>query len=89
MWSSIFKYTLFQKKRNIFEVAFLSEKSVHQWIWGYTLRPYVRVTDPGAPGNMDRSMGKINVVFLYSWVVKKPYNGLSSTTEEFSTRILT
>ncbi len=28
--------TLFEKKRNIFEVAFLLEKSVYQLIWGYT-----------------------------------------------------
>ncbi len=29
-------YTLSQKKRNILEVAFLLEKSVYQWIWGYS-----------------------------------------------------
>ncbi len=28
-------YSLFQKKRNISEVAFLLEKSVYEWIWGY------------------------------------------------------
>ncbi len=31
-------YTQSQKNRNIFEVAFLLEKSVYPWIWGYTFR---------------------------------------------------
>ncbi len=30
-------YTLFQKKRNIFEDAFLLEKSVCQWNWSYVV----------------------------------------------------
>ena len=47
-------YTLFQKERNFFEVAFLFEKSVYQWIWGYTWRPYIQVSDPGPPGKMDK-----------------------------------
>ena len=38
-------YTLFQKKRNISEVAFLLEKSVYQWIWGYD--PRLHDPDPG------------------------------------------
>ena len=44
-------------QRNFFEDAFLLEKSVYQWIWGFTTKsstPYVAVSDPGAPGNMDK-----------------------------------
>ncbi len=37
-----------------FEVAFLLEKSVYQWIWGYTSRPYVNVGDSEAPWKIDR-----------------------------------
>ena len=34
-WHCLVWYSLFQKKCNISEVAFLLEKSVFQWIWGY------------------------------------------------------
>ncbi len=40
-----FLYSHFEKKNNIFEVAFVLEKSVS--------RPYARVSAPGAPGEMD------------------------------------
>ena len=32
----LYIYTQSQKNCNIFEVAFLLEKSVYQWIWGHT-----------------------------------------------------
>ena len=44
-------YTQSQKKRNFFEVAFLLEESVYQWLWGYT---WLQVTWPlpWAPGKI-------------------------------------
>ena len=49
-----YNYTLFQKKCNISEVAFLLEKSVYQWIWGYADFPWPQVTWPWpwAPGKI-------------------------------------
>ena len=42
-------YTQSQKNRNSFEVAFILEKIVYQWIWGYTYDPMSHDPDPGPP----------------------------------------
>ena len=57
-------YTLLQKKHKFLEVAFLFGKIVCHWTWDHTgysqdhltnsSKPYIRVSDPRAPGKMDR-----------------------------------
>ncbi len=72
-FSNIFEdiYTLFEKKRNIFEAALLLEKSVCQWIWGCTpiwhtvaLGVYLVVCRGQWP-RATRENGQIKVVFLF------------------------
>ncbi len=57
------QYSLFQKKRNISEVAFLLEKSVYEWIWGYASFWHdPRLHDPD-PGPQEKSTEKSCVSF--------------------------
>ncbi len=69
-------YTLFQKKRNISEVAFLLEKSVYEWIWGYAdflMTPGYRTLTLGPRKNPRRK-----VVFLLEKTVAESPMGIMS-----------
>ena len=55
-------YPFFQQETQLFEVAFLLEKSVCHCILLCVIY-YVRVSDPGAPGKMDRLI-EVTVVFV-------------------------
>ena len=50
-------YTQSQKNSNIFKVAFLLEKSVYQWIWGYTLFRKQICRFLMTPGHMTLTLG--------------------------------
>ncbi len=61
------KYSHFEKKHNIFEVSFLLEKNVLQWIWGYTSFGQQNHQDPmsGQWPRGTRENGHIKVAFLF------------------------